>query len=211
MRTLPICTLVATLVKMRALVRLAACAAPASASGKMLAAPPASPPLHRDGSNASRSGSAPLVLRKQRGRALTVIVDNAIDLETEIAGTATEVRLTAGTYDVTSTLTISRDVTITADVEGAEAVLDGQGTTRVVYIASGTVQLVGLDITNGDASSVRPRARPAPFHGPHGRGVPELTPCPCVRCLVSSLAATGGTLPTVTPHSMAPMEDLSRN
>ena len=44
-------------------------------------------------------------------------------------------------------------MTITADVEGAEVVLDGQGTTRVVYITSGTVQLVGLDITNGHGSS----------------------------------------------------------
>ena len=47
---------------------------------------------------------------------------------------------------------ISRDVVITADVVSESAVLDGQGARQVLYISGGTVQLIGLDITNGATS-----------------------------------------------------------
>ena len=91
-----------------------------------------------------------------RGRALSsVTVSSFGALAFEVSGSAAEIRLAPGTYAVTSTLSISSDVTITADVEGAAVVLDGQGSTRVIYISAATVQLVGLDITNGYHSSVR--------------------------------------------------------
>ena len=86
-----------------------------------------------------------------RGRALTsVTVSTFPDLETELAGSAATIRLAAGTYSVASTLTIARDVTLTADVEGSSVVLDGGSARRVMTINSGTVQLTGLTITNGD-------------------------------------------------------------
>ena len=89
------------------------------------------------------------------GRGLTsVTVSTFAELETELAGSAATIRLAAGNYSVTSTLTIARDVTLTADVEGSSVVLDGGNARRVMTINSGTVQLTGLTITNG-YSSVR--------------------------------------------------------
>ena len=89
------------------------------------------------------------------GRGLTsVTVSSFEELKTQLAGSAATIRLEAGTYSVTSTLTISRDVTLTADVEGSSVVLDGGNARRVMTINSGTVQLTGLTITNG-YSSVR--------------------------------------------------------
>ena len=41
---------------------------------------------------------------------------------------------------------------ITADVVGELVVLDGQDAQNVLYITGGTVQLIGLDITNGATS-----------------------------------------------------------
>ena len=145
----------------------------ATAAARPAVAPsaPAPPPSSQGTADASSLaqavGTAPLgngsskvdgqLVLAARGRALSsVTVTDFPELETEVAGSATEIRLTAGTYDVMSTLTISRDVTITVDVEGAAVVLDGQGSTRVLHISSGaTVQLVGLDITNGNAGYVR--------------------------------------------------------
>ena len=76
------------------------------------------------------------------------------ELETELAGTKTVIQLAAGTYAVSSTLTIDRDVTLMADVEGSSVILDGGGVRRVIKIEGGTVQLVGLDISNGYAYDV---------------------------------------------------------
>ena len=87
------------------------------------------------------------------GRGLTsVTVSTFAELETELAGSAATIRLAAGTYSVASTLTIARDVTLTADVEGSSVVLDGGNARGVMTINSGTVQLTGLTITNGYAS-----------------------------------------------------------
>ena len=58
--------------------------------------------------------------------------------------------LAAGTYSLTSQLSISRDVTLEAAQTGA-VVLDGQDSTRVLYISSGTVELIGLNIARGYA------------------------------------------------------------
>ena len=74
------------------------------------------------------------------------------------AGSDAIIELTAGTYGVTSTLRISRDVTITA-ADGATVVLDGQNARQVIYISAGTVQLVGLIITEGYAYYVCKHSR----------------------------------------------------
>ena len=87
------------------------------------------------------------------GRGLTsVTVSTFAELETALAGSADTIRLAAGTYAVTSTLSVARNVVLTADVEGSSVVLDGGNARGVMTINSGTVQLTGLTITNGDAS-----------------------------------------------------------
>ena len=81
-----------------------------------------------------------------------------------------------------------------------------------VCVDSGAVvSFSGCDIHDNEAYYVRLCL--APFHGPHGRRFPELTLYPRVtRCpAVPRLAAAVSTLLPVTPHSMAPMEVLSRN
>ena len=91
------------------------------------------------------------------GRGLTsVTVSTFAELETALAGSADTIRLAAGTYAVTSTLSVERNVVLTADVEGSSVVLDGGHTgygtgTRVMLINSGTVELIGLTITKGYA------------------------------------------------------------
>ena len=88
-----------------------------------------------------------------RGRALTsTTVSTFAELQAALSGSEAIIRLAAGTYQVTSTITISRDVTLTADVEGSSVVLDGGNARRVMSINSinsWTVQLTGLTITNG--------------------------------------------------------------
>ena len=54
-------------------------------------------------------------------------------------------------------LVINKDITIRAQNAG-QAVLDGQGTRRVLYVGSGTVSLEGLGIANGNAERVGPCA-----------------------------------------------------
>ena len=74
-------------------------------------------------------------------RRLTVVtVSNFAELETEVAGDATEIVLADGTYDVASTLNIGRDVTIRAFNSG-QAILDGGNSRRALVITSGTVVL----------------------------------------------------------------------
>ena len=50
-------------------------------------------------------------------------------------------------------LVINKDITIRAQNAG-QAVLNGQGTQRVLYVGSGLVSLEGLDITNGNVGYV---------------------------------------------------------
>ena len=71
--------------------------------------------------------------------------------------------LMAGTYDFAddmcseqggSALCIDRDVTIEAEVAGS-VVLKAKGARRVIYVvAAGRAELVGLDITGGEAYDV---------------------------------------------------------
>ena len=105
----------------------------------------------------------PAALR--RGRALSsVTVDSFDDLATQVGGSANEIRVAVGTYAVTSTLSVSRSVTIRADVESATVVLDGEDARRVVSIASGNVELIGLSITGGYTWTVhRGPLRPIPW------------------------------------------------
>ena len=104
------------------------------------------------------------------GRTLTsVTVSTFADLQAAVAGTADIIRVAAGTYAVTSTLSIVRDVTITADVEGEEVVLDGGHTggrytgVRVMEIAGGNAKVIGLSITKG--YSVGPVAMQSSYSG----------------------------------------------
>jgi hypothetical protein len=61
--------------------------------------------------------------------------------------------LADGTYQLSGTIVIAKDITIRAQNEG-EATLDGQDTHRVFEITSGTVVLEGLVITRGKVSGV---------------------------------------------------------
>ena len=66
------------------------------------------------------------------------------------------IELAAGTYLLDGTqLSINHNVEIRA-ATGATVVLDAGGSSRVLSIAGGTVDIVGLDITGG---SVSQRAR----------------------------------------------------
>jgi hypothetical protein len=73
-----------------------------------------------------------------------------------------KILLAAGTYELTSNVCdsysavcIDRALTIEAQVPGA-VVLDAMGARRVLNIQSGgTVELIGLDITGGYATSVQ--------------------------------------------------------
>jgi len=92
------------------------------------------------------------------GRQLTAsTVSSTSALVAAIGSSATRIVLQAGTYDLTSTLTISRAVTIEAQVAGS-VVLNGMGQRRVFTILStGVAQLIGLNITGGYASYVGAR------------------------------------------------------
>ena len=89
------------------------------------------------------------------GRQLTAsTVSSTSALVAAIGSSATRIVVQAGTYDLTSTLTISRAVTIEAQVAGS-VVLNGMGQRRVFTILStGVAQLIGLNITGGYASHV---------------------------------------------------------
>ena len=59
--------------------------------------------------------------------------------------------LEGGTYSLTSQLSISRDLTLEAATPGT-VFLDGQDSTQILHISSGTVELNGLGITRGYSS-----------------------------------------------------------
>ena len=90
--------------------------------------------------------------KELHGRGLSSItVSTFAELQSQLAGSTTTIRLAAGTYPVRTTLSIDRDVTMMADVEGSSVVLDGENARRVISISRGTVSLSGLSITNGYA------------------------------------------------------------
>ena len=75
-------------------------------------------------------------------------VNTFAELQTALSRSETAIRLAPGTYHVAATLSISWDVTITAETPGS-VVLDGGNARRVITISGGTVALNGLNITNG--------------------------------------------------------------
>ena len=108
-----------------------------------------------------------LLLRSRVARRLTVInVAPGVNLQTVVDGASAgdEIVLADGTYTgagTTSTdntlvdsgstnnmIHINKDITIRA-LNTGQAVLDGQNSRRVVYVAGGTVALQGLSITGG--------------------------------------------------------------
>ena len=88
------------------------------------------------------------------GRQLQTTVSDVPGLTTALADPSIgHISLSAGTYSLTSQLSIGRDVTLEAAQPGT-VVLDGQGSTQVLYISSGIVELIALSITRGVALSV---------------------------------------------------------
>jgi hypothetical protein len=74
------------------------------------------------------------------------------DLRTELTDQTAVIELTEGTYLLGGTaLEINHDVEIRA-VTGATVVLDAGGSSRVLNIEGGTVNIVGLGITGGNVS-----------------------------------------------------------
>ena len=81
-----------------------------------------------------------------------VPVSTIADLRSHLTAQTSVIELAGGTYALGGTqLTIAHDVTIQA-APGATVILDAGGGSRVLYdlsIRSGTVNLIGLDITGG--------------------------------------------------------------
>ena len=84
--------------------------------------------------------------------------------------TISHIVLNPGMYALGTQLSISRDVTLEAAQPGT-VVLDGQGSTRVLYISSGTVGLIGLNTARGYSSYV---SLPSLF-GPSLAKIPAIT------------------------------------
>lgn len=101
--------------------------------------------------------------RITRRLAVTVVQPGEGTLQAALAAALPghELVLADGTYTgdggnaggADNVLVINKDITIRAQNAG-QAVLDGQGTRRVLYVESGTVSLEGLDITNGNSGNV---------------------------------------------------------
>ena len=83
-------------------------------------------------------------------------VCNPVELKEALAdGSVDAILMLDGYYNLTATLKISRTVSIRAK-EARKAVLNGQGKVRVLdIVTSGTVTLVGLQITGGYTPTVR--------------------------------------------------------
>ena len=99
------------------------------------------------------------------GRQLQTTVSDVAALNAALADPSIgHVLLNPGTYPLTSQLEISRDLIVEAAQPGT-VVLDGQDSTRVLYISSGTVELIGLHITGGSINEVSMPYCPAPDLG----------------------------------------------
>ena len=72
-----------------------------------------------------------------------------------------ELVLEDGTYQLSSNISISKDITIRAENSG-QAILDGGNSAQVMYISSGTVELEGLHIRKGNLNGVSPPCRAYP-------------------------------------------------
>jgi len=91
--------------------------------------------------------------RVTRRLAVIIVVPGATTVQDALASASAgdELVLRDGTYPVSSTISISKDITIRA-ANGGQAILEGGNSRRVMYISSGTVVLEGLSITKGYAS-----------------------------------------------------------
>ena len=91
-----------------------------------------------------------------------IIVPTVADLRSHLTAQTAVIVLEGGTYALGGTaLTIGHDVTIQA-APGATVILDAGGGSQVLYITSGTVNLIGLDITGGSAVSAFVKHEPPP-------------------------------------------------
>ena len=100
-------------------------------------------------------------------RLAVITVTPSDNLQTVLnnANAGDEIVLADGTYTGSGTsasgsnmIYINKAITIRAENPG-QVVLDGQNARRVLFIASGTVVLNGLNITRGSAGSVSPVCR----------------------------------------------------
>ena len=87
-------------------------------------------------------------------RRLTVTnIQPGDDLVSAVANAASgsEIVLADCTYNLSSTISIGKDIIIRAKNTGM-AVLDGQTSVRVLHISSGNVQLIWVNVTRGSTS-----------------------------------------------------------
>ena len=99
--------------------------------------------------------SMALVRRLERRQLATVATIQ--DLRSHLTLQTSEIELAAGHYLLGGTqLSISHNVAIRA-APGSTVILDAEGDSRVFYISSGTVTLIGLSITGGYVSGVSAR------------------------------------------------------
>ena len=91
------------------------------------------------------------IVRRRQLAAVSVSGTDA--LEAALANSSvSRILVEAGHYLLSSQLAVSRNVIIEAEVHGA-VVLDGQGSTRLVQISAGVMELIGVNITGGSVSS----------------------------------------------------------
>ena len=76
------------------------------------------------------------------------------ELITAVGATSTSrIIMEPGTYLLTAQLSIGKNIVLEAAQPGT-VVLDGQGSTHILSIASGIVHLIGLHLTGGYANAV---------------------------------------------------------
>ena len=93
-------------------------------------------------------------------------VSDTSGLVSALSGSALTIELEAGTYTISSTLTISRDVTIKAKVSGSSVVLDGGGSTQIMQVNNGNeAHLIGLTFKDGKSSVSVPAGPYSPSSG----------------------------------------------
>jgi hypothetical protein len=129
--------------------------------------PPSSRPLkHEFGFDATRDEKFKavedaVILKSHVTRRLgiTNVVPGADTIQSALAAASPgdELVLGDGTYQLSSTITIDKDITIRAS-NSRQAILDGGDSVQVMYISSGTVVLEGVVITRGSSSTVSPHA-----------------------------------------------------
>jgi nitrous oxidase accessory protein NosD len=94
-----------------------------------------------------------------RRLAVINVVEGPDTVQSALASAAPgdELVLGDGTYLLSSTITIDKDITIRA-MNSRQAILDGGNSIQVMTISSGTVVLEGVIITRGYSTDVSPHA-----------------------------------------------------